>query len=302
MIVTVTWTSSWGGRLKPARFPEPVDSYVLTNDGRGNFAPVPTESGPEMTQLGLVCDALWTDYDNDGWVDLLVAGQGMGLRLYANREGVLTEATPEVFTEHVGWWNGLNGSDIDHDGDIDYVATNFGINNLYGQSGRDYVGLYGADFDGNGGYDLLVGDYALAEDGSYREYPHNQRTDTEKQLISVKQRYARHDAFGRATIDEVVAGYPEAELTVLRANYLRSVWIENLGDGQFTFHELPREAQVAPLFGTQLLDLNGDGYDDLIAVGNDYGAETGMGTLDAPERTSATVRARVGGVCPATST
>ncbi|CAH0999012.1 hypothetical protein LEM8419_00305 [Neolewinella maritima] len=267
-----------GGRLQPARFPEPVDSYVLENDGSGHFAVAPL---PELSALGLVCDALWTDYDNDGWVDLLIAGQGMSLRLFTNREGVLSEATPPTLAEHVGWWNGLTGADFDHDGDIDYVATNFGSNNLYRQNGQDYVGLYGADFDGNGGYDLLVSNYALAEDGTYGEYPHNQRTDTEKQLISVKQRYPRHDAFGRATIDEIVAGYPSAELTALRANYLRSAWIENLGDGTFAFHELPREAQVAPLYGVQPLDVNGDGYQDLIAIGNDYGAETGMGMLDA---------------------
>ena len=195
--------------------------------------------------------------------------------------GKLTDATPAVFSEHVGWWNGLNGADFDHDGDIDYVATNFGLNNLYHQRGEDYVGLYGADFDGNGGYDLLVSNYALAEDGSYQEYPHHQRTDTEKQVISIKQRYPRHDVFGRATIAEIVSHYPEAKLTVLRANYLRSAWIENLGKGDFAFHELPREAQVAPLFGLQLLDLNGDGYEDLIAVGNDYGTETGTGMQNA---------------------
>ncbi len=267
-----------GGRLSPGRFPEAVDSYVLLNDGRGNFTPA---SPPEFTKLGLVCDALWTDVDNDGWTDLLVAGQGMPLRLFSNRQGTLTEARPPSLEDHVGWWNGLNAADLDQDGDIDYVIGNFGINNLYGQSGVDYVGLYGADFDGNGGYDLLVGDYALAEDGTYREYPHSQRTDTEKQLISVKRRYPRHDEFGRATIQEVVDNYPGVELTVLRANYLRSAWVENLGDGSFAWHELPREAQVAPIFGTQLLDVNGDGYQDLIAIGNDYGAETGMGTLDA---------------------
>ncbi|MBB4080180.1 hypothetical protein GGR28_002810 [Lewinella aquimaris] len=267
-----------GGRLNPGRFPEPVDSYLLINDGRGNFAPA---SPPEFSALGLVCDALWTDYDNDGWVDLLIAGQGMGLQLFSNRDGTLSASASSSLSGHTGWWNGLNGADFDLDGDIDYVATNFGTNNLYGQSGKDYVGLYGADFDGNGGYDLIVGNYALAEDGSYQEFPHHQRTDTEKQLISVKQRYERHDQFGRATIADVVGGYPEAEVTILRTDYLRSAWIENLGGGEFKFHELPREAQSSPLYGVQTLDVNGDGHPDLIAIGNDYGAETGMGTLDA---------------------
>ncbi len=267
-----------GGRLAPGRFPESVDSYLLTNDGRGAFAPA---SPPAFTALGLVTDALWTDYNNDGWIDLLIAGQGMGLRLFENREGSLEEVTPESFGAHVGWWNGLAAGDFDRDGDIDYVAGNFGANNLYGGSGQDYVGLYGGDLDGNGGYDLIVADYALAEDGTYQEFPHNQRNDTEKQLISVKRKFPRHEQFGRATIADLLKLYPNAEVTTLRSNYLRSAWIENMGDGTFTFHDLPRAAQVAPVYGMQVLDVNGDAYPDLVLIGNDFGTETGMGTLDA---------------------
>ncbi|NJB86627.1 hypothetical protein GGR26_002404 [Lewinella marina] len=267
-----------GGRLNPGRFPEAVDSYLLINDGRGSFAPA---SPPAFTALGLVTDALWTDYNADGWVDLLIAGQGMGLRLFENQKGTLRENSPAAFADHVGWWNGLAAADFDRDGDLDYAAGNFGANHLYGGSGSDFVGLYGGDLDGNGGYDVLVSDYVLAEDGTYREFPHHQRTDTEKQLISVKRRYPRHEDFGRATIEDVLSGYPEAKITALRSNYLRSAWIENLGDGNFAFHELPRAAQVAPLFGMQALDVNADGHPDLVAIGNDYGTETGMGMLNA---------------------
>ena len=266
-----------GSRLRPARFPEPVDSYLLLNDGKGNF----TDASPaEFREIGLICDALWTDYDGDGWTDLLVAGQGMPLRLFANREGTLEDATPPTLAEQRGWWNGLAAADFDRDGDVDYVVGNFGDNHLYSTTENGYVALYGADFDGNGGYDLLIGQMALAEDGSLQEFPHHQRTDTEKQMISVKRRFPRHDQFGRATVEEVLSGYPDAEVTTLRANYLRSAFVENLGDGNFELHPLPRAAQVAPIFGMQPIDVNADGYPDLVAIGNDYGTETGMGMLD----------------------
>ncbi|WP_116127791.1 VCBS repeat-containing protein [Lewinella sp. IMCC34183] len=266
-----------GGRLHPGRFPAPVDSYLLYNDGRGHFAPT---SAPEFSAFGLVTDALWTDYNNDGWVDLIVVGQGMSPRLYENRDGELHDATPEAFGSYVGWWNSVVAADFDGDGDLDYVCGNFGQNNLYGGSGSDYVGLYGGDFDGNGGYDLLVADYALAEDGTYQEFPHNQRNDSEKQIIALKRIYPRHEAFGRATMEEILANFPAAEVTALRANYLRSAWLENRGDGNFTAHSLPRSAQVAPIFGMQPIDVNADGYPDLVAIGNDFGTETGMGMLD----------------------
>ncbi|MFT5998942.1 MAG: hypothetical protein ACI81P_001398 [Neolewinella sp.] len=267
-----------GGRLTPARFPEPVDSYLLLNDGKGKF----TLSNPETFQkLGLVTDALFTDYDNDGWIDLMVAGQGMPLLLFHNDQGVLTESTPTLFQENVGWWNGLTGADFDQDGDIDYVATNYGGNHLYHQNGTDFVGLYGADFDRNGGYDLLLSDRAMNKDGTSSEYPHFQRKDTEKQLIMVKDVYPLHGDFGKVTMLQFLTDFPTKELTALKANFLRSVWIENLGDGNFSFHQLPATAQLAPLFAATTVDLNKDGYEDIVAIGNDFGTETGGGRIDA---------------------
>ncbi|MBC6993746.1 VCBS repeat-containing protein [Neolewinella lacunae] len=267
-----------GGRLQPARYPEPVDSYLLLNDGKGAFS---LAANDVFKQLGLVTDALFTDYDNDGWVDLLVGGQGMPLRLFRNTDGTFADATPGVFTEHSGWWNGLTGVDFDQDGDVDYVATNFGGNHLYHQNGEDFVSLYGADFDRNGGFDLLVGDRALGPDGQFTEYPHYQRKDTEKQLVAVKDRYPLHQDFGRVTMAQLLIDFPTPKLVTAHANYLRSAWIENLGNGQFTFHQLPAAAQLAPLFAAVPVDINQDGYADLVAIGNDYGAETGGGRIDA---------------------
>ncbi|TXF89900.1 RNA-binding protein [Neolewinella aurantiaca] len=267
-----------GGRLIPARYPEPADSYLLLNDGSGKFTAA--DSGL-FQKLGLVTDALFTDYDNDGWVDLLVAGQGMPLRLFRNTEGSYADATPAVFEEHNGWWNGLTGADFDQDGDIDYVASNFGGNHLYHQNGEDYVALYGADFDRNGGFDLLLGDRALGPDGKLEEFPHFQRKDTEKQLSVVKGRYPYHADFGKVTMEQFLTDFPAKDLISLKSNYLRSAWVENLGDGNFAFHQLPAAAQLAPLFAVTTVDLNHDGYEDLVAVGNDFGAETGGGRIDA---------------------
>jgi len=205
----------------------------------------------------------------------------MPLRLFRNTDGSFTDVTPTVFEEHVGWWNGLTGADFDHDGDVDYVASNFGGNHLYHQNGEDFVAMYGADFDRNGGYDLLLGDRALGPEGELEEYPHFQRKDTEKQLVVVKDIYPYNRDFGKATMAQFLEVFPYEDLVALRANYLRSAWIENLGDGNFKFHQLPAAAQLAPLFAVTAVDLNNDGYEDLVAVGNDYGTETGGGRIDA---------------------
>ena len=278
-----------GGRLEPARFPEPVNSYLLINDGAGTFSPAPAAP---FAALGLVTDALFSDYNGDGWVDLLVAGQGMSIKVFANEEGAFSDATPSEFADHVGWWNGLTGADFDQDGDVDYLATNYGGNHLYHQNGADFVGMYGSDFDGNGGFDLLLSSMALAEDGSYVEYPHFQRKDTEKQLTKVKEQYLKHADFGQTTMADFLTKLGGESVVSLRANDLRSSWIENLGSGRFTFHRLPAAAQLAPLFGAVVRDVNADGYPDVVAIGNDYGAEVGWRSHRRDEWRGARIRPR----------
>lgn len=68
---------------------------------------------------------------------------------------------------------------------------------------------------------------------------------------------------------------------MLIGNYDRSAWIENLGNGKFSLHELPWQAQLAPMNGMLAEDINQDGFLDLVQVGNDYGNEVFIGRLDA---------------------
>ncbi|MEL7161963.1 MAG: VCBS repeat-containing protein, partial [Bacteroidota bacterium] len=128
-----------GGRLRAGYFPQAVDSYLLDNDGKGNFS---VAKIPALEKIGLVCDALWTDYDADGWTDLLLAGQGIPLTFLRNDEGQLQPVEVSGLADHTGWWNGLTAADFDRDGDLDYAAANFGHNHLYRQNGKDYVALY----------------------------------------------------------------------------------------------------------------------------------------------------------------
>ncbi|MEM9528293.1 MAG: FG-GAP-like repeat-containing protein, partial [Bacteroidota bacterium] len=265
-----------GGRLKVATFPQAVDSYLLINNGKGQFT---QGNAPALEKIGLVCDALWTDYDGDGWQDLLIAGQGMPLTVIKNDKGELA-SRPIALLPELGWWNSLVSADFDLDGDLDYLVGNFGQNHLYHQDGEDFVALYGGDFDGNGGFDLITADRTLDAYGVLRVHPHFQRSDTEKQLVAVKSKYPRHVDFGQVTMEQFLQDFPVEGLTTLTADYLSSAWIENQGTGNYQLHKLPPAAQMAPLFGAQSIDVNGDAYPDVVAVGNDFGTEVGMGRLD----------------------
>ena len=62
---------------------ENTPDVVLRNDGAGNFTPVQAH-GAQGSTMGIGESVVSLDYDQDGWVDLLVAnGEGSGFRYVA---------------------------------------------------------------------------------------------------------------------------------------------------------------------------------------------------------------------------
>jgi hypothetical protein len=274
-----------GGRNKPAQYPLPVSSYLLRNDskpGKPLFTIANAEVAPMLKDLGLTCDALWTDYDQDGWVDLLLAGEWMPLMVLKNNHGKLENKTADSgLDKYKGWWNSLTSGDFDGDGDMDYVAGNLGLNTIYKASDNQPISMYVADFDGNKGIDAIPSVFFPNLKGVPEEFPYNSRLDLDKQVIMSKRVYLLHADFGKVNMKEYLSNFKDIKPLHLTANHLQSSLIRNLGNGKFAVEPLPMPAQFAPLFGTSVGDFNHDGKLDLIGVGNDYGVEVTMGHMDA---------------------
>lgn len=274
-----------GGRVMPGRYPQPVSSYILENKSTGGniaFEIANDKTAPELNDFGMACDALWTDFNNDGWVDLIVAGEWMPLRFFANEKGKLTEITQQTgIAGKVGWWNSLASADFDADGDMDYIAGNLGLSTFYEVTDKTPVSIYGADFDGNKGYDIIPTAFYKDTDGIYREFPLFGRLDVQKQIIKVKAQFLKHAEFGKATIADILNQAQRDSALTYRANYMSSSYIENLGDNRFSIKPLPAKCQVAPVYGMLTDDFNGDGNTDVLMVGNDFGTELTTGRLDA---------------------
>ena len=132
------------------------------------------------------CGCAFLDYDNDGWMDLLVlsgsrvagAPPRTSSRLYRNnRDGTFTDVTEEAGLMREIWASGVTVGDYDNDGYEDIFITAYGQNVLYRNNGDgtfadvtreagllDAEDRWGAgcsfvDYDRDGHLDLFVSNY-----------------------------------------------------------------------------------------------------------------------------------------------
>jgi len=272
-----------GGRVEPGAYPKPVSSYLLRNDstkGQIKFSNATAAVFPELTNIGLVCDVLWTDFNNDGWVDLLAAGEWMPLTFFKNVNGKFKKHLSGLENQK-GLWGSLTTGDFDNDGDMDYIAGNLGTNSLSRASDKQPIGMYAKDINNDGYFDAIPTVFYKAKDGIYKEFPYNTRDEMGKQIIQVRQRFQEYGKFSDVGITDIFKPEELKDALVLKANWLKSSYIENLGVGKFRMTELPVEAQFAPLFGMTTEDFDGDGNLDVLLCGNDFGSDVSVGRYDA---------------------
>ncbi len=275
-----------GSRVLPMAYPKSDRSYILRNestqDGGPHFVDATNEVCDLLAYPGMISDALWTDFNGDSWPDLILVGEWMPVRFFENKQGTLHEITETTgLGDYLGWWNSLAAVDLDNDGDIDYVVGNNGKNNYFQGSKEEPLRLYAKDLDNNGSIDPLITYYLRDSIGVRHEYLYHPWQDVVNQFSGIRKMFNSYGAFGASTAPEMFANGLMDNATILTANWMNTSWIENLGNGKFKMHALPKEAQMAPVYGILPMDFDGDNNMDILLVGNDYGMEVQQGRADA---------------------
>ena len=261
-----------GGSVVPGRFPLSAPSKIYFNDGKGNF----TTHKPANAQLGIVNDALWLDLDKDGKKDLIVAGEWTPLRAYRAQGALFTDVSTQWFPfASNGWWRCIAHADFDHDGDEDLVVGNEGLNSPLQVTATQPMRLYYADWDGNGSIDPIMTYYNGDED-----VPLPLRDDLIGQVPLFKKKFNDYNSYAVAGIKDILAPEQLSKASVLSVNMLKTVYLENTGTS-FVPHELPVEAQFAPVFAVAAADVDGDGNPDIVLSGNQSRKRIFLGRDDA---------------------
>ena len=267
-----------GGRVIPGTYPETPASRLLRNDstpGSARFTDQ-TASVKGLQQAGLVSGALWSDANGDGWIDLLVCCEWGPVKVFLNHEGKLVEATVKSgLATYLGWWKGIAGSDLDGDGDLDYVVTNQGNNTPYQATAKKPELLFYGDFDGSGKKRIVEAKFE-----GQTCYPRRGFSCSSGAIPILRKRLKTFENFARSTLGDLYGDWLSGSLR-LEANTLESCVLLNDGKARFTVRPLPRAAQFSPSQGVLLSDLDADGHIDCVLAQNFFGAQPEIGLLDS---------------------
>jgi hypothetical protein len=266
-----------GGRVVLGQYGIDPPSMLLRNNGRGHFTNIISEAAPQLEHIGMVTDALWTDVDGDGRLDLVVVGEWMPITIFRNKgNGKLERMKTPGLENSNGWWNRIVAGDFTGDGRIDFVVGNLGLNTRLHATENEPVTMFVKDFAGNGFLEQILCYYS-----SGRLYPLVLRDDLIKSLPYLAARYRSYKDYARQSVTDIFSPTELADAVVKKANTFATSLARNNGDGSFTLEPLPREAQLAPVYGMLAADFDHDGKLDLLLAGNFDGVKPEIGRMSA---------------------
>ena len=255
-----------GSRMVPWNYPEPASSFLLVNNN-GKFS-IYNDSNSSLKDLGLVTDGVWSDYDQDGDMDLFVVGEWMPLILIKNDKGILKkQKLNDSCDELYGWWYSIEKADLNQDGVEDLVLGNLGENYKYKASKEEPFEVFYDDFDKNGAKDIVLAYYNYGI-----QFPLRGFSCSSQQVPELKNKIKKYDLFASLDVQDIYGEVNLENSLRLQANSFKSTVLINK-KGKFINKPLPYEAQLSSINDFIVEDYNKDGIKDILAVGNLYNAE-----------------------------
>ena len=252
-----------GNNSKYNSFGRMPDCYLLNNN-KGKFSIVQSKT---FEAIGMVTDAVVTDFNKDGILDLIVVGEWMKPKFFANTKGNFKDVTESLLPGNQnGLWQSICTFDIDHDGDQDYLVGNWGMNSKFKASQNFPMKMYYDDFDTNDTFETIV---AIEKNGKY--YTTLGLDELAEEFSGMlKKKFNTYKSFAGKTLEEVFDPKMLEKAELYEVHNLKSGYLRN-DKGKFTFVPFSNKMQVSPITSFAKADFDGDGQDEVFAAGNYFG-------------------------------
>lgn len=266
-----------GGGALPNAYPFPDQSYLLINN-KGVFFDA-SERLPNHGKIGMINDVLWLDIDNDKISELVLAGEWIPITVlkYETETKKFQKNNIRGFVNSSGWWNTIEAADMDNDGDVDLIAGNRGNNTFYKASKEQPAYIYAKDFDENGSIDAIP--FYYFNDG--KSHPKHVLDGVFAQYPNIRRKFQNYKAYSNAALSDIFTESEMDGMLTLKAQTFSSTLFENSGNGSFQSKPLHNNTQFSEIHGILPIDINKDGFLDIILTGNNYGTDVETGQSDA---------------------
>jgi enediyne biosynthesis protein E4 len=272
-----------GDRTVPGNYPMNGGNILLRNDFNKqtntiHFTNVTKQlAGENLFNAGMVTDAVWNDIDKDGWVDLIITGDWMPVKIFKNNNGTFTDVTEKIGLNNLdGWWCKIIPADIDNDGNMDFIVGNLGWNTQFKPTATEPLTTYATDFNADRKVEPIFTWYVQG-----KPYLFNSRDEIAEQVPSINKKFLKYADYADATIENL---FEKKQIDAAKKFYIKNVStsiLKNNGQDVFTTIPLPLEAQFSPVNGILYNDYDGDGRKDILISGNFFPFRVQQGRCDA---------------------
>jgi enediyne biosynthesis protein E4 len=254
-----------GARSYPGIYGKDPQSYLLLNDGKGHFTDIAQTKNTNISQIGMVTGAIWEDIAGDKQKELIIVGEWMAPRIFSFNKDHFEEVQTNI-SDKFGWWQSVATADINNDGKQDLVLGNIGENFYLNPNAGNPAKLWLNDYDKNGDIDKIM-TYTI--DG--KDMPVFLKRDVQEQLPGLKKDNLKHSDYANKSVQDLFSKEMIAASIVKKFTYTSSCVAINEGNGKFTMKKLPVMSQLSCINAIQPIDINGDGFIDVVTGGNQFG-------------------------------
>ncbi|MDC1284024.1 VCBS repeat-containing protein [Saprospiraceae bacterium] len=263
-----------GGRNNPGAYPSTMQSYLLRNDN-GKFTDVMTDE-MQAALPGMITGVSISDVNGDNKIDLMVVGEWSTPKLFIGLGSNFKPVDLSSFANLSGWWQSVVTTDLDRDGDMDFILGNISENNKFHPSESKPLIVYANDFDESGTLDIV-----LTKKYKGMTVPVRGKECSSEQMPFIDDKFPKYADFASSSIEEILGQENLDNAIQLMVNNFSHVALINNGNMSFTQMKLPFESQWAPIMDMVVDDFTGDKIPDVVVAGNLWDTEPETPVYDA---------------------